>query len=91
MTNLSCCGLDCAACSMCKGCRETKGKPFYLPKDKACAIYMCAVHEKNYEDCSKCKNLPCPVWRDTRDPSFTDEEFENNIIERIANFKSMAE
>lgn len=96
MTNLSCCGTECTACacygSVCQGCGESEGRPFYVPKeDKACAIYRCAVQDRKYRDCSKCTSLPCDIWRDTRDPHFSDEEFEDNINERVTNLKSMME
>lgn len=93
MKKLSCCGTDCSACSyygtVCVGCKESTGKPFHVPQDETCPIYTCAVKDKKYKDCSKCTDLPCPVWRDTRDPAFSDEAFEANINQRIANLKGM--
>lgn len=89
--NISCCGTDCSACgisgSLCEGCNACEGKVFHAPKGKACPIYECAVLEKKLTDCSACTELPCAVWRSTRDPKYTDEEFENSINERIANLR----
>lgn len=31
--------------------------------------------------------MPCEIRKATKDPNFTDEEFENNINERIKNLK----
>jgi Fe-S oxidoreductase len=42
-----------------------------------------------YNHCGKCEKAPCDIWRSTRDPKFTDEEFEENIRERITNLKLM--
>ena len=34
-------------------------------------------------DCSKCEHVPCEIWRKTKDPTITEEEFERNIQERV--------
>ncbi len=86
MKNISCCGSDCGGCQyhggLCGGCNETQGKPFFS-LDKPCAIYQCAVLEKGRHNCAGCDKLPCGIWQDTRDPKFTDEEFAENICQRI--------
>lgn len=85
--DLSCCGADCLTCScygsMCKGCNKSEGKVFHAPEGNVCPIYECSIHQKEYKDCSTCKNIPCDIWRETRDPSYSDKEFEDNIKERV--------
>ncbi len=89
--NLSCCGTNCAVCSfyggMCAGCNECEGKVFHAPKGSACRIYECSVQKNGYENCKDCAKLPCDIWKATKDPSMSDEEFENSIRERINNLK----
>lgn len=84
---LSCCGTDCGTCeyygNMCKGCNESLGKVFHAPEGQACAIYECAVNQKKQKGCGECGSVPCDIWRKTKDPSFSEEEFEQNIKERI--------
>lgn len=83
--NISPCGSDCDACdcykTMCNGCNSCEGKVFHSPE--GCAIYQCAVHERNQKDCGSCKKLPCAIWKATRDPRYSDEEFEQNISQRM--------
>ncbi len=89
---LSCCGTDCKTCGcypdMCKGCDYHLGKVFHAPNGQACPIYECAVNGKQYENCASCDRIPCDIWRKTKDPSFSDEEFEQNITNRINNLKN---
>ncbi len=93
MSMISVCGADCEKCycygDLCKGCNEAQGKVFHMPEGKACTIYECTVNTKNYSNCGKCEKLPCDIWRATRDPKFTDEEFEDNINERIENLSKL--
>lgn len=86
MRNVSCCGTDCDACeyygAQCAGCNACQGKVFYTP-EKACPIYECVRNQKGLKNCGQCKELPCAIWKKTRDPQFTDEEFEENIASRV--------
>lgn len=87
--NISVCGADCAKCycfeaNLCSGCNVHKGKVFHCPDGAECAIYHCCVTEHSYSHCLECEKIPCDIWRSTRDPKFTDEEFAQNIAERIA-------
>ena len=88
MENISICGTDCPKCycfgKMCSGC---KGKVFHAGGAE-CAIYACCVTEHGFFDCLQCGRLPCEIWRKTRDPKFTDEEFEKNITGRIETLRS---
>lgn len=87
MNNLSCCGTDCKSCgcygSLCRGCNESEGRVFHVPEGKACPIYACVINQKGLKNCGHCKEVPCSVWRNTRDPQYTDEEFEKSIEERL--------
>ena len=88
---LSCCGTQCRECAcygtMCKGCNESEGKVFHAPEGQACPIYECSVNQKKQKDCGCCKKLPCDIWRSTKDPSMSDEEFENSIRQRVKNVR----
>ena len=90
---LSVCGTDCSTCycygKMCDGCNVCEGKVFHVPDGKACAIYECVSHEKNLKDCGKCTKVPCSIWRATRDPKYSDEEFEENISTRVKALKEL--
>ncbi len=91
MGNLSCCGTDCQACTflgtMCKGCNECQGKVFHAPEGQACQIYECSINQKKYQGCGECGQIPCDIWRKTKDPSMTEEEFEKNINERVGRLR----
>ena len=88
---LSCCGTECAECSfygeMCEGCNECQGKVFHAPKGKACPIYACSVNGKKLRNCGQCGEAPCGIWRGTKDPRLSEEEFEKNIAQRVSNLK----
>lgn len=89
---ISCCGTECSKCSfygnMCQGCNECQGKVFHAPEGKACPVYTCSVKTKKLRNCSQCEEVPCKIWRATKDPGLSDEEFEKNIAERVNNLKS---
>lgn len=91
MMKLSCCGTDCSTCgcygTLCKGCNESLGKVFHAPEGQACQIYECSINRKKYKGCGECANIPCDIWRKTKDPSMSDEEFEKNISERVGRLK----
>lgn len=84
---LSCCGTDCIKCgcygTMCKGCNESLGKVFHAPEGRACPIYECSVNREKLKGCGDCSSVPCEIWRRTKDPSYSDEEFEQSIKERV--------
>ena len=93
MGKLSCCGTDCQSCGcygeMCKGCNESLGKVFHVPEGQACPIYECSMNQKKYKGCGECGSVPCDIWRKTKDPSYSDEEFEQNIKERVSRLKKV--
>lgn len=88
---LSCCGADCKKCeyygNLCKGCNESCGKVFHAPKGQACPIYECSINKNKYKGCGECVHVPCDIWRQTKDPSLSDEAFEQNIKERVDRLK----
>ena len=91
--NISCCGTDCCKCSffgnVCKGCNASLGRVFHAPEGKACAIYECSINQKGLQGCGECEHVPCEIWRRTKDPSYTEEEFERSIQERIERLKTV--
>lgn len=88
---LSCCGTECAKCgfygTICSGCNEACGKVFHAPEGKSCPIYHCSVRKKGLVNCAACEELPCSIWKATRDPQLSNAEFESSIRERIKNLK----
>lgn len=88
---LSVCGTDCSAChcygDLCPGCNACSGKVFHAPEGTTCAIYDCTVNQKGFRDCGACAEAPCTIWRQTRDPRYSDEEFEENIRMRMTALK----
>ena len=95
MSSLSACGLVCDDCEFygkqCSGCHQVKGMVFWASQEpgKTCRLYKCAVIEKNYANCGSCKDLPCQMFRDMRDPSISIEEHEKGITARVLRLKSM--
>jgi hypothetical protein len=102
--NLSVCGIDCTiACeecnkhneaffnNPCKGCNAMEGKLFwakYLGLD-TCPIYHCCMNEKQLKHCGQCSELPCEIHFSTKDPSMSDEQFEQSIKERVDVLKNL--
>lgn len=91
---LSPCGVNCEECSAyektCKGCREIAGRVWwaeYISTD-ICPIYKCCVNGNNSFDCGKCKQLPCKLYFDLKDPAITDEEHLVSINARTKLLKS---
>ncbi len=88
---LSVCGTDCSACPLrgetCAGCNAAKGKVFHAPQGKACPIFACCSGKRRFATCAACAELPCAVWKATRDPSMTDGQFEKSVAERVSALK----
>lgn len=90
---LSCCGAECDKCSLygqCKGCNAAAGKVFHMQKGQVCRIYACAVGKHKYANCAGCGQMPCEIWKATKDPSMTQEEFEKDLEKRVANLGDAA-
>lgn len=92
---LSCCGTECEGCSyhgnLCMGCNESSGKVFFMPQGKVCPIYDCCVRKKKLATCAACGELPCSIWKETRDPQLSEEAFAKSIEERIKNLRGTAD
>ena len=91
-TFISICGSDCSKCycfeaNMCTGCNACKGKVFHCSEGQECPIYHCCITEHGYLNCLECNKLPCDIWKNTRDPKFSDDEFAENIAERITTLR----
>ncbi len=88
---ISVCGTDCSACycfgKMCNGCNPCEGKVFHAADGKACPIYDCVRNKRSMQNCGKCSEVPCKIWLDTRDPRFSDEEFNQNVAARVQALK----
>lgn len=84
---LSCCGMACKSCeyygTLCKGCNESQGRVFHAPEGQACPIYECSVQQHRYGNCKDCDSIPCEIWRRTKNPSLSEEEFEQSIKQRM--------
>ena len=89
---ISCCGADCSACALygdkCEGCNALNGRVFHAPQGKACPIYACCT-KRRCVSCADCSDMPCAIWRATRDPGLTDAAFEAGILERAARLRNV--
>lgn len=91
--DISICGSNCSKCfcfasKMCKGCNACLGIVFHTAS-KECLLYNCCVTKHGFKNCLECDKIPCALWLKTRDPKFTDEEFEKNINDRVEMLKEM--
>ena len=88
---LSACGTECGSCAFfgenCPGCNAARGKVFHAPAGRSCPIHACAVGKRRGASCARCGELPCGLWRATRDPRMDDAAFAENTAARIANLK----
>lgn len=90
---LNVCGADCTGCPSlnkeCQGeCGAIKGKVYwakYLGAE-VCPVYAC-VDSKKYSNCGECSQLPCEIWQKMKDPSWTDEQHQKSIRDRVALLK----
>jgi hypothetical protein len=92
--DLSICGLLCNECehygNKCKGCRAVRGSTFWAKQmmpDKTCPLYKCCAGKK-YKDCGQCKELPCKVFREMKDPNTTEAQHQKSLRDRVARLKS---
>jgi hypothetical protein len=87
--NISCCGIDCSACDQfqvtCRGCNVQKGRIFWTDEisDGVCPIYACCRGKKQQDHCGLCKMVPCKIWTDMKDPSWSEEEHQESILSRL--------
>jgi hypothetical protein len=90
-TDFCVCGASCPECNYllageCAGCSAIKGKVFWAKYFSAdvCPIYECVTIKKHLNDCGQCPDMPCNLWRDLKDPHYTDEQHAAGIAERAA-------
>ena len=90
--NMSCSGTVCSDCEYypvdCQGCREIKGKVFWLEYtgESCCDIYECCINQRKYGHCGQCEELPCSRY-DREDPTKTKEENEADHAMQMKNLK----
>ena len=91
------CGLYCGSCSYldnpCPGCGYVEGKPFWTSQipTGVCPIYACCRNEKKLEHCGLCDEFPCQTFLDLRDPSMSDEQFQQSLDTRRNNLQRRAQ
>jgi len=84
----SVCGLYCGSCEYymktCEGCCNVKGKPFWttLMKVETCPLYDCCINKKQLEHCGLCGELPCETFTNLHDPSLSQEEAKQAVLNR---------
>lgn len=97
MSDICVCGVHCAThCKAyqteCAGCIELGGKiswaVFY--GKEYCPIYEC-VMRKGLASCAECGLAPCEIWKLTRNPEASDEEFAEDIARRLSNLALLAQ
>lgn len=85
------CGAICAECRLfpatCKGCRQIKGKVFWLQYtgETCCAIYACCLNRK-FVNCAGCEQLPCTRYK--KDPTISEEQNAENLRMMLQNLKN---
>lgn len=85
------CGMVCSDCEYypadCRGCREIKGKVFWLEytEEEICDIYDCCQNQKKYVHCGHCDELPCRRFEHD-DPTKTSE---GNEADRCMQMKNL--
>lgn len=93
--SLEACGVDCSTCvhferSECPGCSVVEGRVWWASYVSAtvCPICRCARNEKGFQDCGPCADLPCGLWWELKDPSYTDEQHEAGVRARVENLRN---
>jgi hypothetical protein len=86
------CGANCDGCihlnDECAGCNAIEGKVYwaqYIGAD-ICPVYKC-VKEKGYRNCGACSQIPCELWISLKDPSWSEEEHQKSIQNRLSILK----
>ena len=88
------CGADCTTCpdyqKTCDGCRKIQGKVYWAAMigTDVCPIYKC-VSDKKLAHCGQCDQLPCNLYFDLKDPSYSDEEHKKGIQLRVVRLKEL--
>jgi len=82
------CGLYCGDCEIlgdkCQGCGRVHGKPFWIKlfELEACPVYNCCVNQHHLEHCGLCEEFTCETFTSLRDPSLSDQEFEQSLRDK---------
>jgi len=50
-------------------------------------MYNCAVNDKKLSNCGKCKEVPCQLYYNTKDPDISEEVHQESILQRLAVLK----
>ena len=84
------CGAICNECPFynteCSGCKNLDGKVFWskdVAENGVCPLYDCSVNEKHLGSCGKCKELPCKLFYNMKDPNMTDDQHQESIVKRV--------
>lgn len=92
---LSACGLICDECEFydkeCNGCIAVKGQTFWakdMMPDKTCPLFNCSVNNKGFKNCGDCKELPCKMFREMKDPNSTEEEHQLSLRQRVSRLQA---
>lgn len=86
------CGLDCTECYAfphdCSGCSAVEGKPYWTKDvgEEQCQLYRCSA-ERSLAHCGNCQELPCKLWYELKDPSWSKEEHQQGIEDRVKRLK----
>lgn len=86
---ISPCGVDCTSCGeygkTCAGCRDIKGKVFWLEYigQPVCPLYACPIEKHGLRSCAECPELPCASFYELRDPSVSEEDHRREIATRV--------
>jgi hypothetical protein len=82
------CGVYCGSCELlgkqCSGCGYVDGSPFWVASVgmTVCPLHDCCRKQKSLEHCGLCDGFPCDVFLGMRDPSWTDEQFQESLDRR---------
>jgi len=47
------------------------------------------INEKKLKNYEACPEIPCKTWWDLKDPSYTDEQHEASIRDRVKNLRKL--
>jgi len=85
---LQACGANCEECPSfqkeCQGCHVLQGKVYWAEYIgvEVCPVYQCC-QDKELAHCGGCAELPCKMWYELKDPTWSDEEQMASIKKRV--------
>ncbi len=93
---ISNCGLICEECGFyqqkCGGCYKVGGQTFWareLP-EKICPLFDCSTKKKQLKNCGDCKELPCKIFIELKDPNVSEEDHKKMLDIRVKRLKEDA-